>query len=154
MNKFRLFALKKLPLRQRVKAASKKGKLRATFSSSPAKMPQQIRRVARRVGVVLGFRPKQADETLIVITAQPKSSVKKPGNAKKKVRFEVQSEPSSKKIKRILRKACQYVTLGAMVSAPGILVHPTEPNLATSHRSSWSSWTEPVNWSNSGHLFI
>ncbi|CAN7942102.1 unnamed protein product [Ixodes pacificus] len=102
MNKFRLFALKKLPLRQRAKAASKKGKLRATFSSSPAKMPQQIRRVARRVGVVLGFRPKQADETLIVITAQPKSSVKKAGNAKKKVRFELQSEVrDSKKAKLV-----------------------------------------------------
>lgn len=154
MNKFRLFALRKFPRRPRTKCAPKKKDENLRPATSSVKMQHQVRRVARRVGVALGVRPKRTEEALIALAAQPQSNLKKAGTAKKKVRFDVQAEPSSKKIKRILRKACQYVTLGAMVSAPGILMHPTDPNLSTSHRSSWSSWTEPATWSHNPHMFV
>lgn len=63
------------------------------------------------------------------------------------------SSSSKKMVKRTLSKACRYVSLGALCSSPVLLTSfPTEPNMATSHRSSWSAWTEPVTWCHSAQF--
>ncbi|KAH9380597.1 hypothetical protein HPB48_018794 [Haemaphysalis longicornis] len=63
------------------------------------------------------------------------------------------SSSSKKMVKRTLSKACRYVSLGALCSSPVLLTsYPTEPNMATSHRSSWSAWTEPVTWCHSAQF--
>lgn len=146
MNRFRLFVLHKLERRQTLGG-------KPDDSRTANEMTRSIRRVARRFGVVLGVRSRAGDDTLVVCAEQTTLDGK-PRRPKKTVRFDIKPEPSSKRLKRTLKKACQYVSLGAMASAPGVLMHPTEPNLATHHRSSWSPWNDTATWSHSAQLFL
>lgn len=129
-------------------------------------MRQRIVKVARRLGLVLGVRSKSTAEESLVIRSSLRKSTAAAGGAKtsaaakskKTVRFEdakpkSASSSSKKMVKRTLSKACRYVSLGALCSSPVLLTsYPTEPNMATSHRSSWSAWTEPVTWCHSAQF--
>lgn len=130
-------------------------------------MRQRIVKVARRLGLVLGVRSRStAEESLVIRSSLRKSPAAANGakasaaaaKCKKTVRFEdakpkSASSSSKKMVKRTLSKACRYVSLGALCSSPVLLTsYPTEPNMATSHRSSWSAWTEPVTWCHSAQF--
>lgn len=131
-------------------------------------MRQRIVKVARRLSLVLGVRSKSTAEESLVIrssirkspaaTSGAKASAAAAAKSKKTVRFEdakpkSASSSSKKLVKRTFSKACRYVSLGALCSSPVLLTsYPTDPNMATSHRSSWSAWTEPVTWCHSAQF--
>lgn len=122
---------------------------------------QRLMKVARRLGLVFGVRSRSsAEETLVMRSSLRKSpssvaGARSSNKTKKTVRFEdTATKTSSKKmVKRTVIKACRYVSLGALCSSPILVTSfPTEPNLATSHRSSWSAWTEPATWSHGAQM--
>uniref|UniRef100_A0A023G750 Uncharacterized protein n=1 Tax=Amblyomma triste TaxID=251400 RepID=A0A023G750_AMBTT len=119
---------------------------------------QRLAKVARRLGLVFGVRSKStAEESLVTRSSLRKSPTSTTAKAKKTVRFEESTTKTSSKklVKRTISKACRYVSLGALCSSPVLLTSfPTEPNMATSHRSAWSSWTEPVTWSHGAQMYM
>lgn len=132
-------------------------------SEDAMQVRQRIMKVARRLGLVFGVRSRStAEETLVMRSSLRKSPSATAGTRstnknKKTVRFEdTATKTSTKKmVKRTVIKACRYVSLGALCSSPVLVTSfPTEPNLATSHRSSWSAWTEPVTWSHGAQMYM
>lgn len=132
-------------------------------SAEAMQVRQRLVKVARRLGLVFGVRSRStAEETLVIRSSMRKSPAAAAGarsasKAKKTVRFEDTATKSSSKkmVKRTVIKCCRYVSLGALCSSPVLVTSfPTEPNLATSHRSSWSAWTEPVTWSHGAQMYM
>ncbi|XP_075531683.1 uncharacterized protein LOC142564543 [Dermacentor variabilis] len=132
-------------------------------SAEAMQVRQRLIKVARRLGLVFGVRSRStAEETLVIRSSMRKSPAAaagaRPANkAKKTVRFDdtMKKSSSKKMVKRTVIKCCRYVSLGALCSSPVLVTSfPTEPNLATSHRSSWSAWTEPVTWSHGSQLYM
>lgn len=130
-------------------------------SEEAMQVRQRIMKVARRLGLVFGVRSRStAEESLVMRSSMrkpPSAGTRSPNKTKKTVRFEdAATKTSSKKIfKRTVIKACRYVSLGALCSSPVLVTSfPTEPNLATSHRSSWSAWTEPVTWTHGAQMYM
>lgn len=132
-------------------------------SAEAMQVRKRLVKVARRLGLVFGVRSRStAEETLVIRSSMRKSPAAAAGarstsKAKKTVRFEDTATKSSSKkmVKRTVIKCCRYVSLGALCSSPVLVTSfPTEPNLATSHRSSWSAWTEPVTWSHGAQMYM
>lgn len=151
MNRLRSFVLHKLEARRTVAAQVDD----AVDAPEQQKNVRRVgsRRVARRIGVCLAATSSTGNLPPVV-SSQDEEVNDSASTEPKTAGVDVKPKTSSKKLKQSLKKACQYACVGAMQSAPGVLLHPTEPNLATGHRSDWSPWNESATWTPNAHPIL